>query len=116
MSKKDKVWIKSMEFFSQYWGCHQMPERSFFFRGYQLPVCARCSGMILGYIFSIFIAPFMDCNLVVYLLLCFPMAIDGLLQYKTSYVSTNFKRLVSGFLYGYGFLGFFIHLARTVLI
>lgn len=28
--------------------CHQLPERSFFLGGRQLPVCARCSGLYLG--------------------------------------------------------------------
>ena len=26
--------------------CHQMPERSFFLDGHQLPVCARCTGLV----------------------------------------------------------------------
>ena len=28
--------------------CHQRPERSFFFHGQQLPVCARCTGLYAG--------------------------------------------------------------------
>ena len=28
--------------------CHQIPERSFFWDGHQLPVCARCTGLYLS--------------------------------------------------------------------
>jgi uncharacterized membrane protein len=28
--------------------CHQLPERSFYFWGAQMPVCARCAGLYLG--------------------------------------------------------------------
>jgi uncharacterized membrane protein len=28
--------------------CHQLPERSFFLDGHQLPLCARCTGTFLG--------------------------------------------------------------------
>jgi len=28
--------------------CHQLPDRSFFVDGRQLPVCARCTGLYLG--------------------------------------------------------------------
>ena len=28
--------------------CHRIPERSFFFRGHQFPVCARCTGFYIS--------------------------------------------------------------------
>jgi uncharacterized membrane protein len=48
------VWIAAVIFlpglvfpFGQFI-CHQRPERSFFFHGHQLAVCARCTGLYLG--------------------------------------------------------------------
>ena len=115
MEIRDKIWIKSMEWFGKYWGCHQMPERSFFFKGYQLPVCARCTGIIVGYIFSIMSQPFIDTYIPILIILCVPMALDGTIQIKTTYVSTNLKRFISGFLFGYGALGIPIQLIKIVI-
>lgn len=33
--------------------CHQIPARSYFFGGRQLPLCARCSGQFLGALFGL---------------------------------------------------------------
>jgi uncharacterized membrane protein len=33
--------------------CHRIPERSFFFGGQQLPLCARCSGTFLGVLLTL---------------------------------------------------------------
>jgi uncharacterized membrane protein len=33
--------------------CHQLPDRSFFIDGRQLPVCARCTGLYLGGLFGL---------------------------------------------------------------
>lgn len=115
MDKKDKLWIKSMEWFSKYWGCHQMPERSFFLRGYQLPVCARCTGMILGYFLSILTQPFILTQSPFLVILCVPMALDGFIQLKTEYISNNRKRFITGILFGYGALGSIIQLIKSII-
>ncbi|MBS5794738.1 MAG: DUF2085 domain-containing protein [Clostridiales bacterium] len=31
---------------------HQIPERSFFIKGYQMPICARCVGVIIFLYYS----------------------------------------------------------------
>ena len=37
----------------KYSGCHQMPERSFFINGMQFPLCARCTGILAGYLVGV---------------------------------------------------------------
>lgn len=37
-----------------------------------------------------------------------PLCVDGLVQLKTSYESTNVKRVVTGFFFGYGLFMLFI--------
>lgn len=104
MSRADLIWIKAMEWCAKYWGCHQMPERSFFAFGYQFPVCARCTGMILGEVTAIISILFFSPLLFACMIFMLPMIIDGIVQYKTSYRSTNIRRIFTGFLFGYGFI------------
>jgi uncharacterized membrane protein len=87
-------------------GCHQLYERSFSFKGYQFPVCARCTGLFFGQttgIMSFFI--FIKCD--IKLLFLFAMVsimllgIDGLGQLKKFWISTNLRRLITGILCGY---------------
>lgn len=108
---KDKLWIKSMIWFDKYWGCHQLPERSFFFRGYQLPICARCLGIILGYILCIFLLIF-NCKLNIYLLflLILTTLIDWSLQFFNILSSNNIRRLVTGILGGIGLMGIYVYI------
>ena len=108
---KDKLWIKSMIWFDKYWGCHQLPERSFFFKGYQLPICARCLGIILGYILCIFLLIF-NCKLNIYLLflLILTTLIDWSLQFFNILTSNNIRRLVTGILGGIGLMGIYVYI------
>lgn len=119
MTQIDRIWIKSMEWCSKYWGCHQIPERSFFIKGYQMPVCARCSGMIIGELSGIICAFSSRISIWVCVLMLIPLIIDGSLQYKTSYMSNNTKRVITGLLFGFGLLYLItngiIHLIKSIL-
>lgn len=85
-----------------------MPERSFFAFGYQFPVCARCTGIMAGELFSMPLFILFKQSIIASILLTVPMAVDGIMQYKTDYISNNFKRVVTGFLFGYGFFSIII--------
>lgn len=115
MNKNDAIWIHSMEWCKKYCQCHQMPERSFFFKGYQFPLCARCAGIAMGHLFAFVIAPFYTFSYSCMLLMA-PLVIDGLVQYVTNYTSNNIKRVASGFLYGFFFTSTVIHFIKSCAI
>lgn len=97
------MWRKIMRF-GRMMGCHQMPERSFFIRGRQLPICARCTGVFLGQTFSVVLFWVYEPPLFMCLLFCLLMFIDWLLQYKKIMESTNVRRMITGTLCGYGMM------------
>lgn len=105
MDKHTANWIRLMQWCAKYWGCHQLPDRSFFVAGYQFPICARCTGIFIGYIIS-FMYSFIHKKLSLFLIIILitPMAIDGGIQYFTRYISNNIKRFVTGILAGFGFI------------
>ena len=41
-------------------------------------------------------------------LLLIPLILDGFIQLKTVYESTNLRRVVTGFLFGYGLVSLFV--------
>ena len=91
-----------------------MPERSFFVLGYQFPLCARCTGIALGYLTGIFISVFVDVPF--YCLLgVVPLILDGGIQKLTDYESTNGRRVLTGILYGFSTLSALIHLVRMMI-
>lgn len=87
--------------------CHRLPERSFFFKGKQFPLCARCTGIYIGFlILPLFIFNLIYINFWYTLLLTLPTLIDGMIQAKTKYNSNNPLRLITGILAGIGFMSF----------
>lgn len=88
-------------------GCHQLPERSFSFKNYQFPICARCTGVLVGQIamiiqLVIFTIPI---NIFLCMLLLGIMFLDWFVQFLKIKESNNKRRLLTGFLAGYGLIG-----------
>ena len=103
ISRADRLWMASMKACRKYCGCHQMPERSFFFGDYQFPLCARCTGIVIGHMLGITLS-FVHKFSFLSLLGTVPLMVDGLVQKYTSYESTNRRRLFTGILYGFGMM------------
>ena len=82
-------------------GCHQMPERSFFYRGHQFPVCARCTGVIVGQILGGIGFLFLTLSYDTIGFLCFIMFFDWWLQRVGLLQSTNLRRCITGILCGF---------------
>lgn len=94
-------WVHLMEFGAKL-GCHQMAERSFFIKGYQFPICARCTGVTIGSFIAVFFYFLCKIPLWVCVLLCTIMFVDWLIQRVGILASTNIRRLITGVLGGLG--------------
>jgi uncharacterized membrane protein len=91
--------------------CHQLPERSFFGGGVQVPVCARDTGIYVGFVVSMLVIAAVQRNrptgfpsaAVAALMAAFVlvMALDGVTSYAGLRVTSNVVRLVSGLMAGY---------------
>lgn len=83
--------------------CHRMPERSFFWKGKQFPVCVRCTGIHIGYLtFPLFLFSVFTLNIWWTIGLILPTYIDGLTQAFFKRESNNFIRVTTGLMAGIG--------------
>jgi len=92
--------------------CHQLPERSFFGGGLQVPVCARDEGIYIGFVVALLVVAFFErggrrssgpppwwvlVSLIGFLGI---MALDGLTSYGGLRETTNEIRLITGLMSG----------------
>ena len=85
--------------------CHRKPERSFFWYGKQFPVCARCTGIHIGYIaFPLFMFNVFTLNIWWTIALIIPTFLDGLTQAYFNRESNNIIRLITGLIAGIGMM------------
>ena len=89
-------------------GCHCRADRSFFWHGKQFPVCARCTGELVGAVVALILCFFQRPAAWIPLALMVPMIADGFIQLTTRYESTNPRRFSTGLLFGYGAMTLFI--------
>lgn len=87
--------------------CHRRPDRSFFIKGEQMPICARCTGICVGYIIGIFLSFFVrNKSFLIPILLVAPTTIDGFGQLLEKWTSNNIRRCITGIIAGIGLILF----------
>lgn len=91
--------------------CHRKPERSFFIKGHQFPVCARCTGFYTGLIIFLIYDYFFNIdyslNLLIFsIILLIPTSIDGFTQLLNFRQSNNTLRFITGVIGGIGLIIF----------
>lgn len=111
---KDKFWIKLMEIGAKM-GCHQRTDRSFSFKNYQFPLCARCTGIALSNLCGYAIYFKKKPQIFTGFLLVIPMVFDGAIQLAGIKESTNMRRFVTGIMGGTGLIFIRLHLYRIMI-
>ncbi len=105
MSELRKKVLEAIRIIGNHSGCHQMPERSFFYKGKQFPVCARCTGVFFGQTAAVLLLLIKRrVPLKTAILFLIPMGADWSLQEAGILKSTNRRRLMTGLLGGFGVL------------
>ncbi|WP_366455864.1 DUF2085 domain-containing protein [Clostridium hominis] len=106
---KDKIWLTLMNLFSN--SCHQKAERSFFINKYQFPICARCTGLLLGYFLGVLIFIFIgEISFIFNVIFILIMFIDWFIQHRGIKISNNLRRLFTGSLCGIGVIGVLVNI------
>ena len=89
-------------------GCHCRSDRSFSYKGKQFPICARCTGELIGFLLAPMAWFLYRPPIVVLVLMILPLMADGIIQKATSYESTNIRRVITGALFGYAAMTLFL--------
>ena len=99
--------------------CHGKEERCLDYRNHKFPLCARCTGIYLGFItvllFEMLVTLPPGRLLPVYLALGVPATIDGVTQLIGSRESSNPLRIATGFAGGVGLM-LFIRSVRPIFL
>ena len=109
-STKIKTWAFFMRLGNRC-GCHQREDRSFKIKGWQFPICSRCTAILVGHLLGILIYIF-QFRIPIYIscIFLFIMFLDWYIQYKKIKESTNIRRFITGTLAGVAQVAIFIEL------
>lgn len=109
-STQRKIWAWSMRLGNRC-GCHQREDRSFKIKGWQFPICSRCTGILVGQLLGILIYIF-QFRIPIYIsgIFLLIMFLDWYIQYKKIRESTNIRRLITGTLAGIAQVAIFIEI------
>ena len=114
-STKIKTWAFFM-ILGNRWGCHQREDRSFKIKGWQFPICSRCTGILTGqiigiiiYLFKVRIPFYLD---FIFLALMF---LDWFIQFKNIKESTNIRRFITGNLAGIAQTSIFLNIVLILI-
>jgi len=92
-----------------------MEERSLYFKGWQFPICARCTGILFGQIVAVVLAIFkIRINLIICLIFLALMFLDWFIQYKKIRESTNFRRFITGTLAGFAEINIIVKIVLMI--
>lgn len=115
-STKIKTWAFLMRLGNRC-GCHQREDRSFKIKGWQFPICSRCTGILTGqliglilYLLALKIPIYID---LVFLLIMF---LDWFIQFKKIKESTNLRRFLTGNLAGIAQMSILIKLIMFIIM
>ena len=99
-------------FLKRFFGCHSLPGRSFFWRGKQFPICARCTGEAVGMLLEgvLFVLTGWYATRGWCVVFALPLIIDGILQWKTKWFSNNPLRFMTGMFFGIAFISVLVQM------
>jgi len=105
--------------FRVYLFCHGIPERCFTIRGHTFPICARCTGLLIGVAAGFLLPAIQYLGLIaatgLATFLVAPVLVDGLTQLVGRRESANPLRLATGVIGGLG-LAICAQILRVLLV
>jgi uncharacterized membrane protein len=99
----------------KFFKCHRLTSRSFFIRNRQFHLCARCTGLLVGYIVSPLFLLLGEFAARAFIVFCTALILDGTTQILGWRQSNNTLRFATGLGTGATLLAFIWVLIRPVL-